>query len=58
MLKTVFYYDFDPSLHMNIGNNLSMIPLQDALDRNNLLSILDKVVDVIMIFTLRERIVR
>ena len=53
MLKTVFYYDFDPSLNMNIGNNLSMIPLQDALDRNNLLSILDKVVDVIMIFTLR-----
>ena len=58
MLKTVFYYDFDPSLNMNIRNNLSMISLQDALDRNNLLSILDKVVDVIMIFTLRERIVR
>ena len=53
MLKTVLYYDFDPSLNMNIRNNLSMIPLQDALDRNNLLSVLDKVVDVIMIFTLR-----
>ena len=53
MLKTVFYCDFDPSLNMNIRNNLSMISLQDALDRNYLFSIFDKVVDVIMIFTLR-----